>query len=251
MATAELFEIVLKVRDVEVAAAFYREVVGLEPIKGPDNGWASFWAGDKAANRWLGLRQGTLLYEEHSPLPPDRRFGPVHYALKVSLHERESALERLRSHGVTVYGPAEWEPGRFTGVSYYFYDTDNNLVEYWFPEPQRKPKAIGEIALKVRDLEQMQEFYQNAIGLELMRRFPRSAFFRVATGHAGHTQILALFRRDVDPSDGYHSTVDHIAFTIGLADFEPEKARLEALRRLSTIGCNGAHCTFATRKATT
>src|SRR5574341_1186440 len=94
-------------------------------------------------------------------------------------------------------------------------------------------KALGEIALRVNDLEVMQKFYEEIIGLELMRRFPNIVFFRIAEGYAGHTQILALFDRSSQPN--YHgvsaekSTIDHIAFTISLADFETERKRLEQL----------------------
>jgi catechol-2,3-dioxygenase len=96
-----------------------------------------------------------------------------------------------------------------------------------------KIKALGEIALRVNDLDAMQAFYENVIGLELMRRFPDAAFFKVAEGYAGHTQILALFDRSSD--SGYsglsaaNTTLDHIAFTIAREDFESERARLEAL----------------------
>jgi catechol-2,3-dioxygenase len=96
-----------------------------------------------------------------------------------------------------------------------------------------KIKALGEIALRVNDLDAMQAFYENVIGLELMRRFPDAAFFKVAEGYAGHTQILALFDRSSD--SGYsglsaaNTTLDHIAFTIAREDFESERTRLEAL----------------------
>lgn len=97
----------------------------------------------------------------------------------------------------------------------------------------RKLKALGEIALRVNDLDAMQAFYQDVIGLELMRRFPDAAFFKVAEGYGGHTQILALFDRR--SQSGYtglsvaQTTVDHFAFTIAREDFESERARLEAL----------------------
>ena len=97
----------------------------------------------------------------------------------------------------------------------------------------RKIKALGEIALRVNDLDAMQTFYQDVIGLELMRRFPDSAFFKIAEGYSGHTQILALFDRS--SQSGYtglsaaQTTVDHLAFTIAREDFESERARLEAL----------------------
>jgi catechol 2,3-dioxygenase-like lactoylglutathione lyase family enzyme len=96
----------------------------------------------------------------------------------------------------------------------------------------RAIRGLGEIALRVADLDRMQAFYQGVIGLELLRRFPQSAFFRIADGVAGHTQILALFDRAAEP--GYQrlssaqTTVDHLAFAIALEDFASEQARLEA-----------------------
>ena len=89
-------------------------------------------------------------------------------------------------------------------------------------------RAIGEVALRVNDLEKSQAFYANVFGLELLRRFEHAAFFRIGEGYAGHTAVLALFDRDVAVEQA-RSTVDHIAFSIALADYEPEKRRLERL----------------------
>jgi catechol-2,3-dioxygenase len=58
---------------------------------------------------------------------------------------------------------------------------------------RRIVKALGEIALRARDLDTMQRFYNEVIDLELLRRFPHAAFFKIADGYEGHTQILALF----------------------------------------------------------
>ena len=94
-------------------------------------------------------------------------------------------------------------------------------------------RGIGEIALRVNSMETMQEFYEEVIGLPLMKRFPNAAFFQIAEGYGGHTQVLALFDRSQDV--GYlgintpTSSIDHIAFEISLADFVGEKERLEAL----------------------
>ena len=92
-------------------------------------------------------------------------------------------------------------------------------------------RSLGEIAFRVNDLDKMHGFYEDVIGLELMRRFPRVAFFKIAKDYGGHTQVLALFDRSQE-SPGLRvsadkTTVDHIAFTIDLADFEPERKRLE------------------------
>ena len=94
-------------------------------------------------------------------------------------------------------------------------------------------RGLGEIALRVNDLDVMQAFYNKVIGLVLMKRFPDAAFFRIAEGVAGHTQVLALFDRT--ERDAYvapeaaRSTVDHIAFAISRADFDSEHARLVSL----------------------
>lgn len=99
--------------------------------------------------------------------------------------------------------------------------------------PNSAIKGLGEIALRVRDLEAMQRFYQDVIGLELIQRFETSAFFKIADGHGGHAQILALFDRSAEPGhagpNSPTTTVDHFAFEIDRADFAAEKQRLERL----------------------
>lgn len=94
-------------------------------------------------------------------------------------------------------------------------------------------RGLGEIALRVNDLNAMQRFYQEVIGLPLMSRTPHWAFFKIGDGYGGHTQVLALFDRS--QTAGYRgthaatSTMDHLALEIDPADFAAEKERLEAL----------------------
>lgn len=98
---------------------------------------------------------------------------------------------------------------------------------------ERNIKALGEVALRVNDLDAMQKFYSETVGLELIKRFPQAAFFKIAEGYAGHVAILALFDRT--EREGYagldvaRTTVDHFAFTIDLENYEAEKSRLEGL----------------------
>jgi catechol-2,3-dioxygenase len=107
-------------------------------------------------------------------------------------------------------------------------------------DKQERPiKALGEIVLRVKNLQAMQEFYENVIGLELLQRFDQeSVFFKVAPGYAGHIQVLGLFVESMPPDhrslrfkglDSEKTPMHHIAFAIGLADFTLEKERLEKL----------------------
>jgi catechol-2,3-dioxygenase len=89
-------------------------------------------------------------------------------------------------------------------------------------------KALGEVALRVNRLDEMEDFYTNIVGLELMRRFEHAAFFRIADGYAGHTAVIALFERG-SPAEQDRSTLDHLAVTISHEDYEPQKQRLEEL----------------------
>ena len=105
--------------------------------------------------------------------------------------------------------------------------------------PNSSVKALAEIAFRVNDLDAMQAFYEDIVQLRLMKRFDNSAFFEIAPGHEGHTQILALFDRSSHSSQqspvAARSSVDHIAFSISLSDFESEKQRLESLgQRVTT-----------------
>jgi len=98
---------------------------------------------------------------------------------------------------------------------------------------QRRIKGLGEIALRVHNLDAMQRFYEQVVGLEVLRRFDQAVFFKLADGFGGHTQVLALFDRSAQPGysglDPVTTTVDHIAFEIERADFDAELKRLQDL----------------------
>jgi catechol 2,3-dioxygenase-like lactoylglutathione lyase family enzyme len=126
-----LAELVLIVEDVPAAARFYEDVVGLTPEHEASDQWAWFWAGNEGVPQRIALHRGPLLFEEHSPYPEEERFGRVHFAFEVARDELDSAVDRVRSAGVEVYGPTEFEWMR--AKSYYFYDPDGNLLEFWSP----------------------------------------------------------------------------------------------------------------------
>jgi catechol 2,3-dioxygenase-like lactoylglutathione lyase family enzyme len=98
-------------------------------------------------------------------------------------------------------------------------------------------KGLGEVSIRVSDLEAMQKFYEEVIGLEVLRREESYVFFKIAEGYGGHTQNLALFdatdRTFIESKSPQVSeektTLHHIALNVSLEDFDAEKSRLEAL----------------------
>jgi len=100
---------------------------------------------------------------------------------------------------------------------------------------EHRIRGIGEVSIRVGDLAAMSAFYEEVVGLEVLRREEDYVFFRVAEGYGGHTQNLALFdtrehprwkRPEVDPE---RTTLHHVALNVSLEDFERERARLEGL----------------------
>ena len=130
--TTGLAELVLIVEDVPRAAKFYREVVGLDPESLSDDEWAWFFAGDDEHAQRIALHKGSLLFEEHSPHPAGHRFGNIHFAFEVPRERFDAAVEHVRNGGTAVYGPTRFDWMQAT--SYYFYDPDGNLLEFWCPD---------------------------------------------------------------------------------------------------------------------
>ena len=105
-------------------------------------------------------------------------------------------------------------------------------------KPDCRVKGLGEVSIRVRDLDAMQKFYEEVVGLEVLRRDKSFVFFKVAEGYGGHTQNLALFEASdtmfldnkAEQLNSQETTLHHIALNIALEDFESEKMRLEDLR---------------------
>ena len=101
----------------------------------------------------------------------------------------------------------------------------------------RRIKGLGEVSIRVKNLDAMHKFYEEVVGLEVLRRDESFVFFKVAEGYGGHTQNLALFDAantdSLEPKSqqlsSEQSTLHHIALNIALEDFESEQGRLEGL----------------------
>lgn len=115
-----IYEVAIRVKNLERAEAFYLDVLGLEPGLRDE------------ARRWHFLRAGghagmLVLQEDASEWPLQ------HFAFTVDEAEIERAGERLRARGVTTHGPVthDWMPAR----SLYFADPDGHDLELCAPLP--------------------------------------------------------------------------------------------------------------------
>ena len=124
-------EIVLIVKDISNSKKFYEDIVGLE-IESSDKEWVWFYVGDRKRNQRLAIHKGKLLFEEKSHLPEGKRWGQIHFAFEVARDNLETAIEKVKSKDVEIYGPVDFK--WMKAKSYYFYDPDGNLIEYWSPE---------------------------------------------------------------------------------------------------------------------
>ena len=124
-------EIVLIVKDIPTSKKFYEDVVGLT-VESSDKDWVWFYVGDNNGNQRLAIHKGKLLFEEKSPLPEGKRWGQIHFAFEVARINLEQAIEKVKRTGVETYGPVDFN--WMNAKSYYFYDPDGNLIEYWSPD---------------------------------------------------------------------------------------------------------------------
>jgi catechol 2,3-dioxygenase len=92
---------------------------------------------------------------------------------------------------------------------------------------------VAEVGLSVKDLPRSVAFYQEILGLEIVRAYPTIVFLKVGEldsplGRGGHPQLLVLFDRQAQ-IDIALTTLDHIAFEIPLEHFQAERERLQQL----------------------
>jgi catechol-2,3-dioxygenase len=100
--------------------------------------------------------------------------------------------------------------------------------------------GIAEISLRVHDLDLMRKFYEQVLGLEVLREIKNSdgtvigVFYIVGAGDENlalfEETLMDWYTRDKSPQiDPKLTTLSHFAFSIALDDFESEKERIEQL----------------------
>jgi catechol 2,3-dioxygenase len=123
MRAQKLGHAVLKVRSLEVSAAFYREVIGLAEVARYGPHMAFFSCGENHHDLAL------LEIGAQAAPPMDRQVGLYHLAFKVgdSLDELRACRDHLAAHGVPLAGQSDHRVSQ----ALYCRDPDGLLVELY------------------------------------------------------------------------------------------------------------------------
>jgi catechol-2,3-dioxygenase len=108
---------VLEVADLDAAARFYGEVLGLPPLsRSDDRAWFL-----------VGGRSRIGLWTPQLGIAGGQGGAHVHYAMHIGEADYDAAVTRLREQGLDVHEEDFDESGR----AMYVTDTDGNVVELW------------------------------------------------------------------------------------------------------------------------
>jgi catechol 2,3-dioxygenase-like lactoylglutathione lyase family enzyme len=128
-----IVETAIYVDDLERAAAFYRDVLGLVASPGANERHVFFPVGDRML--LLFNPRETLRGET---LPSHGTTGAAHFALGIRPQDLDAWRARLAEHRVAIEQEVDWPRG---GKSLYFRDPAGNSVELITPGVWRDPPA--------------------------------------------------------------------------------------------------------------
>jgi catechol-2,3-dioxygenase len=130
VALRSVIETSLYVDDLDRAARFYEDVLGLVALTA-DQRFRAYSVGGKSV--LLLFRRGATLETVKMPggtIPPHDGHGPLHIAFAIPTGDLGEWEKRLAGHSVAIEGRTDWSRG---GHSIYFRDPDGHLLELATP----------------------------------------------------------------------------------------------------------------------
>lgn len=127
---ARVLETALYVDDLDLAVAFYRDILGLRVLDASPR-LAAIDAGQ--ATILLLFRRGSTMEGARTPsgwIPPHDGHGPAHVAFAVDPEQITAWEQYLQRNGVMIESRVRWQKG---GRSIYFRDPDGHSVELATP----------------------------------------------------------------------------------------------------------------------
>jgi catechol 2,3-dioxygenase-like lactoylglutathione lyase family enzyme len=125
-----VLETALHVEDLDRAADFYENVLGLGLIN-KDQRFAGYVAG--RASVLLLFKRGSTqetVYLPGGTIPPHGGEGVLHVAFAIDADELAAWEAHLKAHNIAIEARMDWPRG---GKSIYFRDPDNHLLELATP----------------------------------------------------------------------------------------------------------------------
>ena len=121
-----ILETALHVADLQRAARFYEDVIGLHRLEGDDRFRAYEVAGRDVLLLFKLGGTDTPLQLPGGLIPPHGGSGHLHVAFGIEASELSAWEKHLARHGVAIESRVRWPRG---GVSVYFRDPDGHLLE--------------------------------------------------------------------------------------------------------------------------
>ena len=128
----KILETALYVNDVALSQEFYERALGFKPIFSEGNRLHALSAGESGQVLLLFTKGGSVeaTETEGGTIPPHDGDGNLHLAFAIDHADLESWKAKLADSGVLIESVVT---AQFGGISLYFRDPDNHLVELATP----------------------------------------------------------------------------------------------------------------------
>ena len=247
--------VVLRVRDIERALTFYRDVAGLDVIESsgstaslaPPGGDAilrlSSEGVDAPADRLgPGLYHTAIRYASRAALANVlARVVEAGYRIGASDHGVSEALyvDDPDGNGVELYRDRDREqwpspaPGEKVRMTLDPLDLHALLSEARDPQVKAEGTDIGHVHLQVSDLQRAIHFYVEGLGLDLTAEYGDQAGFFSSRGYHHHLATNTWHSLGRAPGSKNHAGLERIVFRVETPE-ELEQAR-QALEALNVV----------------